>query len=77
MKIRELPSIGVVWQRGLHYLYLFASEVTLSIVPYGVEYKGFRQQHFNLVVPPVLRRQGLQKHDYPLGTTGLTAISDS
>ena len=37
--------------------------MALGIMPYGVEDEGFGQEKFDFVVPPVLRRQGLQEHD--------------
>lgn len=37
--------------------------MTLSVVPYGIEHKSFAEKHFNFVVSPVLRREGLQEHD--------------
>jgi len=37
--------------------------MTLSVVPYGVEHERFAEKHFNLVVSPILRREGLQEHN--------------
>lgn len=37
--------------------------MALRVGPYRVEDKGLTEEHFDLVVSPVLRRERLQKHD--------------
>ena len=37
--------------------------MALCVLPYGVQNESFTEQHFNLMVAPVLRRKGLQEHN--------------
>jgi len=56
-------------------IYLFHPKMALSIMPYRVEDEGFRQQKFDFMVPPSLRRQGLQEHDDALGMAIISLVA--
>lgn len=40
--------------------------MTLCVMPYRVEDERFTEEHLDLMIPPALRREGLQEHDYAL-----------
>lgn len=49
--------------------------MALRIMPYRVQHERLAQQHLNLVVVPVLRRQRLQEHDDALNV-GMQEVSE-